>query len=50
MYIVKILNVDDTEFKFFELVETTRPEPPCLLPEDLKSRCGSLPYGSLSGQ
>jgi branched-chain amino acid transport system substrate-binding protein len=50
MYIVKILNVDDPEFKFFELVETTRPEPPCLLPEALKSRCGSLPYGSLSGK
>jgi branched-chain amino acid transport system substrate-binding protein len=50
MYIVKILNVDDPEFKFFELVSTTRPEPPCLLPEALKARCGSLPYGSLSGQ
>ena len=50
MYIVKILNVDDKDFKFFELVETTRPEPPCLLPEALKSRCGSLPYGSLSGK
>lgn len=50
MYVVKILNVDDPEFKFFELVDTTRPEPPCLLPEDQKARCGSLPYGSLSGQ
>jgi hypothetical protein len=50
MYIVKILNVDDPEFKFFELVDTTRPEPPCLLPEALKDRCGDLPYGSLSGQ
>jgi branched-chain amino acid transport system substrate-binding protein len=50
MYIVKILNVTDPEFKFFELVATTRPEPPCLLPEALKSRCGALPYGSLSGQ
>lgn len=49
MYIVKILNVDDKDFKFFELVETTRPEPPCLLPEGLKDRCGDLPYGSLSG-
>jgi branched-chain amino acid transport system substrate-binding protein len=50
MYIVKILNVDDPEFKFFELVKTTRPEPPCLLPEALKSRCGTLPYGSLAGK
>jgi branched-chain amino acid transport system substrate-binding protein len=50
MYIVKLLNVDDPEFKFFELVETTRPEIPCLLPENLKDRCGDLPYGSLSGQ
>ena len=36
MYIVKILNVDDPEFRFFELVDTTRPEPPCLLPEALQ--------------
>ncbi len=50
MYIVKLLNVDDPEFKFFELVDTTRPEIPCLLPENLKDRCGSLPYGSLSGE
>ena len=49
MYIVKLLNVDDPEFKFFELVDTTRPEIPCLLPEDMKDRCGSLPYGSLTG-
>lgn len=50
MYIVKILNIDDKEFKFFELVSTTRPEPPCLLPESLKARCGKLPYGNLSGK
>jgi branched-chain amino acid transport system substrate-binding protein len=50
MYILKIVNVDDPEFKFFELVETTRPEPPCLLPEDLQDRCGDLPVGSLSGE
>ncbi len=50
MYIVKILNVDDPDAKFFELVKTTRPEPPCLLPEEMKDRCGDLPYGSLSGQ
>ncbi len=50
MYIVKIENIDDPDFKFFTLVETTRPEPPCLLPETLKDRCGDLPYGSLSGQ
>jgi hypothetical protein len=50
MYIVKILNIDDPEFKFFELVDTTRPEPPCLLPEGLQDRCGSLPVGSLTGE
>ncbi len=50
MYIVKLLNVTDPEAKFFEYVNTTRPEPPCLLPEALKDRCGSLPYGSLSGE
>lgn len=50
MYIVKILNVNDKDAKFFELVSTTRPEPPCLLPDTLKSRCGNLPFGSLSGK
>ena len=50
MYIVKILNVNDKDAKFFELVSTTRPEPPCLLPDTLKSRCGSLPFGSLTGK
>lgn len=50
MYIVKLLNIDDPEFKYFELVKTTRPDVPCLLPEELKDRCGDLPYGSLSGE
>lgn len=50
MYIVKLLNVDDPEAKFFEYIETTRPEPPCLLPEELADRCGELPVGSLSGE
>ena len=50
MYIVKLTNLDDPEFKFYELVKTTRPEPPCLLPEDMQDRCGDLPVGSLSGQ
>ncbi|MCA9962517.1 MAG: ABC transporter substrate-binding protein, partial [Anaerolineales bacterium] len=50
MYIVKLLNVDDPEFKYFELIETTRPEVPCLLSEDLQDRCGDLPIGSLSGE
>ncbi len=47
MYIVTLLNVDDPQAKFFEYIKTTRPEPPCLLPEDMKDRCGNLPYGSL---
>lgn len=50
MYIVKLTNVTDPDAKWFEYVKTTRPEPPCLLPETMKDRCGSLPYGSLSGK
>ncbi|MCB8923794.1 MAG: substrate-binding domain-containing protein [Ardenticatenaceae bacterium] len=50
MYIATLLNVDDPEFKFFEYVDTTRPDVPCLLPEDLVDRCGDLPVGSLSGE
>jgi branched-chain amino acid transport system substrate-binding protein len=50
MYIVTLVNVDDPEFEFYELVTTTRPEPPCLLSEALMDRCGSLPYGSLNGE
>ncbi|MBZ0291979.1 MAG: substrate-binding domain-containing protein [Anaerolineae bacterium] len=49
MYIATLLNVDDPDFKFFELVATNRPDVPCLLPEDLQDRCGDLPIGSLSG-
>lgn len=50
MYIVKLVNLAAPDFAMFETVTTTRPEPPCLLPEALKDRCGNLPYGSLSGQ
>jgi branched-chain amino acid transport system substrate-binding protein len=50
MYIVKITNIDDPDFKFFELVDTTRPEPPCQLPEELQDRCGNLPIASLTGE
>jgi branched-chain amino acid transport system substrate-binding protein len=50
MYILKLVNLTDPNANFYEYVETTRPEPPCLLPETLKDRCGTLPYGSLSGQ
>jgi branched-chain amino acid transport system substrate-binding protein len=50
MYIATLLNVDDPDFKFFELVSTNRPDVPCLLPEDLQDRCGDLPVGSLSGE
>jgi branched-chain amino acid transport system substrate-binding protein len=50
MYILKLTNVTDPDANFYEYVATTRPEPPCLLPENLKDRCGSLPYGSLSGK
>jgi branched-chain amino acid transport system substrate-binding protein len=50
MYIVTLTNVDDPEFRFFDLVETNRPEVPCLLPDELVDRCGDLPAGSLSGE
>jgi branched-chain amino acid transport system substrate-binding protein len=50
MYVVQLLNVDDPDAMFFDLIETVRPEPPCLLPEGLMDRCGDLPYGSLSGE
>ena len=49
MYVATLLNVDDPQFRFFELVEVNRPDVPCLLPEDLVDRCGDLPVGSLSG-
>jgi branched-chain amino acid transport system substrate-binding protein len=49
MYIVTLTNLDDPEFKFFELVTTNRPDVPCLLEGDYADRCGSLPVGSLSG-
>jgi branched-chain amino acid transport system substrate-binding protein len=49
MYIVKLLNIDDPEFKYYEYIDTVRPEPPCLLEGDFASRCGGLPTGSLSG-
>ena len=50
MYIVTLTNVDDPEFRFFDYVATTRPDVPCLLPEELQDRCGDLPIGSLSGE
>ncbi|RLD03681.1 MAG: ABC transporter substrate-binding protein [Chloroflexi bacterium] len=50
MYILKLVDLTATDAAFYEYVETTRPEPPCLLPEELKDRCGALPYGSLSGE
>jgi len=50
MYIVTLLNVDDPAFQYFELVTTTRPEPPCLLEGDFVDRCGDLPVGSLTGE
>jgi branched-chain amino acid transport system substrate-binding protein len=50
MYILKLVSVTDPDANYYEYVDTTRPEPPCLLPETLKDRCGDLPYGSLSGQ
>ncbi len=50
MYIVTLDNLDDPDFNFYTVVDTTRPEPPCLLPEDKADRCGDLPVGSLVGE
>jgi branched-chain amino acid transport system substrate-binding protein len=50
MYVMKLLNLDDPDALFFEYITTTRPEPPCLLPENLLDRCGDLPIGSLTGE
>jgi len=50
MYILRLVDLTAADANFYEYVETTRPEPPCLLPEALRSRCGDLPYGSLSGE
>jgi len=49
MYVVKLVNVDDPEFKYFEAVKTVRPDVPCLLEGEYVDRCGDLPVGSLSG-
>ncbi|MCB0244143.1 MAG: hypothetical protein KDI12_12080, partial [Anaerolineae bacterium] len=49
MYIVKLTDLAAPDFAMFDLVTTTRPEPPCLLPEGQTDRCGDLPVGSLSG-
>jgi len=50
MYIVTLDNLDDPDLNFYTIVDTTRPEPPCLLPEGMTDRCGDLPIGSLVGQ
>ena len=49
LYIVTLDNVDDPEFKYYDHVDTVRPEPPCLLEGAFESRCGDLSVGSLSG-
>ena len=49
MYIVTLDNLNDANMEFYTIVDTTRPEPPCLLPEDQAGRCGDLPLGSLTG-
>lgn len=42
MYIAKLVNLDDPEFKFYELLNTVsaiQAVPPCALPEGLADRC-----------
>ena len=48
LYIVKLVNLDDPEKRFFEHVATVRPEPPCLLTGEYLARCGDLPVGRLN--
>ena len=50
MFILKLVDLTAPDADFYEYVDTTRPKPPCLLPENLKDRCGDLPYGSLRGE
>ncbi|MDZ7843414.1 MAG: substrate-binding domain-containing protein [Anaerolineales bacterium] len=50
MYILTLVDLSAENADYYEYVETTRPEPPCLLPEESKDRCGDLPYGSLDGE
>jgi branched-chain amino acid transport system substrate-binding protein len=50
MYILTLNNLTDPNANYYTYVDTTRPEPPCLLPDALKARCGTLPYGNLSGK
>ena len=47
---MKLVDIAAPGFDMFEYVTTTRPEPPCLLPETLQDRCGDLPIGTLSDQ
>lgn len=49
MYVVKLLNLDDPEFEFYENVGMVRSEPPCLLQGEYTARCGSLPVSGLGG-
>jgi branched-chain amino acid transport system substrate-binding protein len=42
MYLVKLSNVTDPDFKFFDLIQELKPEdtaPPCALQADYQSRC-----------
>ncbi|MBI5305839.1 MAG: ABC transporter substrate-binding protein [Chloroflexi bacterium] len=42
LYVVRLRNVDDPDFKFFDLIAELRPEetaPPCFLENEFKARC-----------
>ncbi|MGB8648706.1 MAG: substrate-binding domain-containing protein [Anaerolineae bacterium] len=46
LYVVKLTNVTDPDFKFFDLVQEFKPEdtaPPCALDGTYKSRCPATP-------
>jgi branched-chain amino acid transport system substrate-binding protein len=47
MYIVTLASIDAPNSRFFELVTTNRPHPPCLLEGEYADRCGDLRPGTL---
>jgi len=47
MYIVTLTSIDTPDSRFFELVTTNRPHPPCSLEGEYAGRCGDLRPGAL---
>lgn len=49
MFIVTLLNTEDSDEAFYEYRATVRPTPPCLLNEEFTGRCGRLAQSSPGG-